>query len=411
MAASANRIRVSTWLALKDLWDDKFVSLCVVASLVAVIAPLMLLFGLKNGVVTQLRQELLSNPDIRAVKMVGNHRLTLEWIQQLQVLPAVGFVMPMTRSLNLEVGLIKDNRHFIENVELLPSSVGDPLLQNREVVQAPPTGIQNIVVSESVAAHLDVEPGDSLQLLVVRQLDGRRERGKLELKVASIVTQDVFPRPLGLVSLELLVAIDDFKDGYRVDLFGVSSGRQQDGQRSQFAKVRLYAKELDDVAVLDAWFKGHNIDVLTQRAEIESVKAVDRLLTIIFSIIAWTAVLGAVAALIGALLSNIDRKRKSLAMLRLMGLIGQDIVFFIMAQTAVLAGIAFAVALILFGMGQATFDQALASYLPQAAYVCYLSETDLAIALGATLLLSAVVSSLGGLRALKVEPSESLRDF
>ena len=63
-------------LALKDLWNDKFVSLCVVASLVAVIAPLMLLFGLKNGVVTQLRQELLSNPEIRAVKIVGNHRLT-----------------------------------------------------------------------------------------------------------------------------------------------------------------------------------------------------------------------------------------------------------------------------------------------------------------------------------------------
>ena len=61
---------------MKDLWNDKFVSLCVVASLVAVIAPLMLLFGLKNGVVTQLRQELLSNPEIRAGKIVGNHRLT-----------------------------------------------------------------------------------------------------------------------------------------------------------------------------------------------------------------------------------------------------------------------------------------------------------------------------------------------
>ena len=59
---------------MKDLWNDKFVSLCVVASLVAVIAPLMLLFGLKNGVVTQLRQELLSNPEIRAVKIVGTIR-------------------------------------------------------------------------------------------------------------------------------------------------------------------------------------------------------------------------------------------------------------------------------------------------------------------------------------------------
>ncbi|RLT93811.1 ABC transporter permease [Ketobacter sp.] len=404
-------IGLSWGLALKDLWDDKFVSLCVVASLVAVIAPLMLLFGLKNGVVTQLRQELLSNPEIRAVKIVGNHRLTRDWIATLQKQPAVGFVMPMTRSLNLEVSLLKDHRHFLENVELLPSGAGDPLLQSRDTILAPPQGRDEIVISQAVATRLGVQPGETVQLVVVRQLDGQRERGKRELVVVAIVPQEVFPRPVALVSLTLLVAIEDFKDGYRVDAFGVTTGRLQEAERTQFAKVRLYANTLDDVARLDDWLGGHNIDALTQRSEIESVKAVDRLLTIIFSIIAWTAVLGAVAALIGALLSNIDRKRKSLAMLRLMGLIGQDIVFFIMAQTTVLAGIAFVVALLLFGIGQATFDQALASYLPQSAYVCYLGPMDLAVAFAATLILAAIVSSLGGLRALNVEPSESLRDF
>ena len=46
-------------LAIRDLWHDRQVSLCIVAALVAVIAPLLLLFGLKHGVVSQLRGELL----------------------------------------------------------------------------------------------------------------------------------------------------------------------------------------------------------------------------------------------------------------------------------------------------------------------------------------------------------------
>ena len=51
-------------LASRDLWFDRMVSLCIMASLIAVIAPLLLLFGLKYGVVSQLRENLRSDPHL-----------------------------------------------------------------------------------------------------------------------------------------------------------------------------------------------------------------------------------------------------------------------------------------------------------------------------------------------------------
>ena len=269
-------------LSLKDLWDDRYVSLCVIAALVAVIAPLLLLFGLKNGIMTQLTQELLNNPDIKAVKLVGNHRLDQDWIQRLATLPEVGFVVPMTRSLNTEIDLVKDSRHFIENLEMLPSSPGDPLLlnprsQHRGAANSipaalipSPKGIDEVVVSEAVAKKMQVDVGEQVRLVVTRNFQGQRERGRRVLTVVGVIPDVVYPRPVSLVSVKLLVAVEDFKDGYVVTDFGVKTGEAQPPARSQFARVRLYARDLDDVATLEDWLQAQHIDALTQRQEIES---------------------------------------------------------------------------------------------------------------------------------------------
>ncbi|WP_240559208.1 hypothetical protein [Pectobacterium brasiliense] len=58
-------------------------TLCIVFSLIAVIAPLLLLFGLKNGIVNQLRHDLLDDPRTREVRMTGNGNYDLAWLEQL----------------------------------------------------------------------------------------------------------------------------------------------------------------------------------------------------------------------------------------------------------------------------------------------------------------------------------------
>ena len=154
-------------LASRDLWHDVRVSLCIVASLVAVIAPLLLLFGLKYGVVSQLNAELLGDPRNFEVRMLSNHDLREDWFARLRAQPGVGFVM-LTRSLNTQADLLRDSQHYAANVGLIPSGAGDPLLSGL----APPSDDQ-LLLSASAAARLQAQPGDSLRLLVLRKLDGR----------------------------------------------------------------------------------------------------------------------------------------------------------------------------------------------------------------------------------------------
>ena len=74
-------------LASRDLFYDRKVSFCIIASLIAVIAPLLLLFSLKYGVVSQLRNQLLNDPRNLEIKIVGNLNLSQQWFQWIESQP------------------------------------------------------------------------------------------------------------------------------------------------------------------------------------------------------------------------------------------------------------------------------------------------------------------------------------
>jgi putative ABC transport system permease protein len=81
-------------MALSDLIHDRKVALCIIFSLIAVIAPLLLLFGLKNGIVSQLRHQLLDDPRTREVRITGNGNYDFTWLERLAERPEVGFSIP-----------------------------------------------------------------------------------------------------------------------------------------------------------------------------------------------------------------------------------------------------------------------------------------------------------------------------
>ena len=77
-----------------------------IRSLMAVIAPLLLLFGLKHGVVSQLQDELLRDPRNLEVKMLSSGHYDQAWLERLQQRPDVGFAIGQTRSLNTQADLL-----------------------------------------------------------------------------------------------------------------------------------------------------------------------------------------------------------------------------------------------------------------------------------------------------------------
>lgn len=403
---SAPPLRVLLSLGLSDLLHDRKVSICIMASIVAVVAPLLLLFGLKFGIVSQLRAELLSDPRNLEIRMLASAKLEPAWFEKMRISEGVGFVIPLTRSLNTIADLYVDSRRFAENVELLPTADKDPLLAEVAI----PQGRDEVVLSSSAASRLGVKQGERVQLRINRLHESRTERAQIDVRVVAILPPESFARPAVFLTLPLLVEIEDFRDGFYVSGSGVETGHASQ-PRTHFARARIYADKIEHVEALANRISKEGIETSSRLAEIKSVQSIDKVLGIIFGVIAWIAVLGCAASLIGAFMANIDRKRKDLALLRLMGYGKLAMQTYVVMQSAVLTVTGFAVGCAMYLLGSQLFNQMLGEYMKVDRFVCRLEPEHFVVALAGALLLALVVAGVGGVVVTKIEPAESLRDL
>ncbi len=394
-------------LALRDLYYDRKVSFCIIASLIAVIAPLLLLFSLKFGVVSQLRHQLINDPRNLEIKIIGNLNLDKNWFDWLQQQPETRFVVPLTRSLNTIADLSANQnggKKFVQDVEVIPTAVNDPLT---EQALSKPNGV---LLSALTAEKLNVKQGDKINLVVTRSQNNQVEKAISELVVEGIVPETRFARSGAFVQLETLLAMEDFRDGYQTAIFANQQDLVRPQQREHFARARIYANSLDDVAPLALKLRQKNIETSTEAKAIENVKAIDGVLNVIFMVIAATAVLGCVLSLIGAFLANIDRKRKEIALLRLFGFQSGAVILYLIMQALCLSSFAFVLSYILFLSGSQVFNFVLGQNLSNDIFISSLNFIHLFIAFAIALCLAAIVAGIGARQAVKIQPAESLRD-
>lgn len=391
-------------LASRDLFYDRKVSFCIIASLIAVIAPLLLLFSLKYGVVSQLRNQLLNDPRNLEIKIVGNLNLSQQWFQWIESQPEVQFVIPLTRSLNTIVDLRGKNNRFIADVEILPTKQGDPVVQHLLPNQ------HSIILSALAAEKLKINIGEQIELLATRTYENNIEKGILSFTVVDIIPETRFPRAAAFVDLNILLGIEDFRDGLQTPLFPTMQGDSPAQTRTTFARARIYAKTLDDVSPLAQKLREKNIDIRTEAKAIENVKAIDSVLETIFTVIAGTSIIGCLLSLIGAFLANIDRKRKEIAILRLLGFQATSVVSYLILQAIILSSISFILSYLFFLVGSQLFNQKLTSHLMETHFVSSLQPIHLLIAFTISFILAGIVAAIGAIRALKIQPAESLRD-
>ncbi|MEI8401804.1 MAG: FtsX-like permease family protein, partial [Alcaligenaceae bacterium] len=301
--------------------------------------------------------------------------------------------------------LFVDSTHFVENIELIPTALGDPLLSNA----VPPTLPNQMILTAMAAQRLGVKPGDVVRLNISRQLNKVNERAQMRMQVQAILPADIFGRAAAFVTLPLLVALEDFRDGFQAPLLSIAQG-EAPRTRQHFARARIYASEIEQVEALASLLTAQRIETSSRLAEIKTVQQIDRVLSIVFNVIAWAAVLGCAASMIGGLMANIDRKRKDLALLRLFGYGREAMLGYVVMQATTLTALGFGLGCLLYGLGSLLFDQLLGVTLSTGRFVCRLEPIHLAFALGATLLVSLCVSLSGGILATKIEPAESLRD-
>ena len=381
-------------------------SFCITSSLIAVIAPLLLLFGLKFGIISQLQDELARDPRNLEIKMLSSGSYTEEWIINLRENNDVGFAIGQTRSLNTLADIVKDKSHFIESTEVIPTAKGDPLLGDLQLKNN-----HEVILTTEAARQLAVTKGDTIHLRVMRQLNEHREWGDKQLEVAGVLPPTYFNRPAIFVSESLLLLLESFRDGYISQELGVETGIKNDNKKSIFSKARLYASNIDVVAKIDNWLKAQRIETISRLAEIENIKNINRVLGLIFNTIAITALIGCISSLIGSFLANVDRKRKNIAVLRLLGFTGPGIGLFIIIQGLIITAMAYLGGYSLYFVGSEIFNQTLASNQSTEHMVCKITLAHSVIAFVISLIIATVVASIGAHRAIAIQPAESLREL
>jgi putative ABC transport system permease protein len=400
-------------LAAADLWHDRRTSAILVLTVASIIAPLLLLFGLKTGVISTLRTQLLNDPHTLEIIVVGAQDLRADWLAALAARADAAFVLPRTRSINATMDLVDSRRITYEVSDMIPTAPGDPLLTRGlpEGVEPPPLLADGteILLTETLADEIGIGAGGTLTGVIRRSRQGLPENAQIQLGVAAIIPEQVVSKKAVFTHQDLLIASEDYRDGLRDTLTAEELAVPIHGNRERFANARVYATDLDGVGTLAAFMRKAGVEVNTQAEQIAFVKGLDRVLGFIFRVIAIIGIGGCALALGGALWVNVDRKRRDLALLRLFGYGNGSVVLLPLAQSAAIAALGFVLALLAYGGGALAFNAVLGANLAERGYVCRLEAIYIALAAAATLLFALLAAITAGYRASRIDPAECLR--
>ncbi len=337
-------------LALCSLRFDKIISICIVASLCAVIAPLLLLFSLRFGIISNLEHKLSSNPSNLEIRMMSGYRLDQQFFDALKNNPHIGFVIPLTRSLSVTAN-ISFNGRIVQNLETLPTAAGDPIV--REMGFDGELSLTEAYLSETTAQDLGLKTGDTFKFVISRITDNKTVNAVVPFTLKGIVKKELLPHKTIMVNFNTLVYMEDFRDGFEPPLF--SDGSNQNSERQNFAKARIYVKSLNDLEPVSRMLR-QNYSITDKLASVENLKAISKVLSFIFTTIALTSIAGGVMATIGLIFTNLSRLEKTFALLFLSGLSKGGVFFIVVIQNFILSVCAYLCSLGLFYAGMFTFN-------------------------------------------------------
>jgi len=214
------RPRGIVWrLSRADLQHEWILSACLVMAIAAVMSPLLLLFGLKYGTIETLRHRLVEDPRNREVRPLVSRSFSREWFEDVARRPDVAFVVPTTRQISASVTAHIKGKKGEAELNIVPTGAGDPLiLENGGAVPGP----GECVLTQFAAEELEAQVGDIIEMTARRIKTGQYESGTTEMRVVGILSVRASALKSMYVQLNILEAVERFKDGRAVPEFGWS---------------------------------------------------------------------------------------------------------------------------------------------------------------------------------------------
>ena len=391
-------------LALRDLWRQRIHLICNMAILAGVLVPLMVIFGVKNGVYDALIGRLLNDPATLRIETTGNSNFSLADVAEVQGWPETGFATAKTRSVFDFVNVRRAGAVAKRDAVLVPSGTGDPTLPQGLVL-----GPADAVLSANLARQLDLAAGDTVQIFT--QATERPRQLMLPLTVISVLPDARLSGRSVLADIAVLDLVEAFYDEYALPEHGITEGRDIATRKPEFEGMRVFAKDLTLLAELQSRLeKRFGVQTEARTAEVSGILNLGRNLDVALLLTAGVASLGLAAALIFGFWGEVARKRQTLAALALLGIGPQHLWLFPVVQALVsgAAGllVSFALFLVAGGVAETLFD----SGLTRDGGLVVLTLLQAVLIVAATLAFVAAASFFAARSAAQVDPADVLRE-
>lgn len=393
-------------LALRHLFFERMMTVCQIAALACIMAPLLLLFSLRFGILTELQHRLMNDPKVLSLTLDMSYRLDHTFFEHLAARPEVGFVVPQITALNALVDLKFPGTAL--RVSVLPTKPGDPVVLSSNISYEQPLGEDEAFISYDLAQVRGLKVGDIVTMVVARTQNGVRESVRTSLKLRGIVEERFVNDDCLLLNLDLVNAIDDYRNGFNPKL--LSDGSNLNERPRLYAKFRLYARDLESVIPLYYYLVNQHLNVSSKVREIQNLQAVTHVLNFIYGVIALVSVLGGALALTGLILSALRASKRNFVLLRLMGQGSRGIYCVVMIEGVIIATVGFGLALTLYSIGAGIFNTYFGTTL-SGAMISELTLGHMALFYGATLALVLLIAlSCAKFVFLKAHIADILRE-
>lgn len=397
---------IAASVALADLRREPLALACNALALAAVMAPLLILQGLKVGLLEIQIGALARDTSAREISVQGVGDWPQDLLQTLRADPSIGFVVPHPRHIHADRVFISSARSGAPSLEqswFMATAADDPL---RPPGAPPPVGAQ-AVISDTLAARLSVSRGDAIALIAERAQG--TEAHRIVLTVAAVAEPGRFGRPVVMLPEALSTNLDRWMDGYRVEGFPFEGRRSPEGEPT-LPTFRIYAAGIDDVAPALDMLVGLGLRVRANLEEIEETRALMRTLDYMFLVIAGVAGAGYVAALAATLWGATARKRRVLATLRLVGLARPAAAVFPMVQAAAIACVGAPLAIGVAAWSAMRLNAGHGLGFAEGMPICLIAPADVILAVFITVGAALLASVAAAIRATALDPAEGLRD-
>lgn len=390
-------------IALREMRHEWLASLCFVAALVGGLAPLLVILALKNGVIDAMVDRLVEDPANRELIAVGAGRHEPGFFSALAARPDVAFVTPATRTINAQANAVRnaDGRQMEQAVALIPSAAGDPLLDGA----APFVDAGKVVLSDELAKALAVASGGRVEMLIGREIDGRRETAKGLFEVLAVLPEERYGRMAVFVSLPDLLAAERFRDDPAITPADWLAPRDAP---SAYASFRLYAARLEDIAPLSESLRADGIDTRPRAQNAALLLGFRKNLGFLYAVIAVLGVAGFWAAMAANLRGMVARQRLAFSLIALIGMRDSERRLVPLVQSVLLVAAGLVATLVLVGAMILIVNRIFMGSTGES--VAHLGALDVA----ATLLIglaTAITAAVWAIRAIDgIGPDEVLRE-